>query len=295
MDTCWRDWELQLALELRRTELTDDVRWLLFKRPYCDVSALVEEISNIEEEFELDPYESYIPEIRVRKPPWQLTDYVSVPRGKGKPKPKKKAVPQHIVIPSRRPLLEEPEPATQKERKPQRTGIPGIDYKAVEWESPKEKPKPIAYKPDPDLEPSPGKPRYNLMKGVFRCAVCYGRGCNRCDGGWLYDPWYDRVERKLRFFEFADHKHVRQGDKRLAPPEVAANGGGINWGWYLLKTFYGDDVDDLIEAFRTGNVVTYEDLQNAPIKLGARVCGYDVYRLVAALNKVIVEEVVDEH
>ena len=73
MDTCWKDWELQLALEISQTNLTEDVQWMLFKHSYSRVSTLVEDLPDIEEEYELDPYESYFPEIRATKR-WYLRE-----------------------------------------------------------------------------------------------------------------------------------------------------------------------------------------------------------------------------
>lgn len=64
----------------------------------------------------------------------------------------------------------------------------------------------------------------------------------------------------------------------------------MEWKSYLLKTPYAEEADRLVNAFRIGKIVSYDDLQNAPVRLGARVCGYDVYGLVRDLNKVIAEE-----
>lgn len=64
----------------------------------------------------------------------------------------------------------------------------------------------------------------------------------------------------------------------------------MEWKKYLLKTPYAEEADRLVNAFRIGKIVSYDDLQNAPVRLGAKVCGYDVYGLVRDLNQVIAEE-----
>ena len=64
----------------------------------------------------------------------------------------------------------------------------------------------------------------------------------------------------------------------------------MDWKKYLLKTPYKEDADQVVNAFRVGKIVSYDDLQNAPVRMGARVCGYDVYSLVRDLNQVIAEE-----
>lgn len=64
----------------------------------------------------------------------------------------------------------------------------------------------------------------------------------------------------------------------------------MEWKKYLLKTPYKVEADRLVNAFRIGKIVSYDDLQNAPVRLGARVCGYDVYGVVRDLNQVITEE-----
>ncbi len=64
----------------------------------------------------------------------------------------------------------------------------------------------------------------------------------------------------------------------------------MDWKKYLLKTPYKKEADRLVNAFRIGKIVSYDDLQNAPIRLGAQVCGFDVYGLVRDLNQVIAEE-----
>ena len=64
----------------------------------------------------------------------------------------------------------------------------------------------------------------------------------------------------------------------------------MDWKKYLLKTPYKTEADRLVNAFRIGKIVSYDDLQNAPVRFGAQVCGYDVYGLVRDLNQVIAEE-----
>ena len=64
----------------------------------------------------------------------------------------------------------------------------------------------------------------------------------------------------------------------------------MDWKKYLKETNYAKDTDRILNAFRVGKILTYMDLQNAPVRLGAVVCGYSTYLLVAELNAAIAAE-----
>ena len=64
----------------------------------------------------------------------------------------------------------------------------------------------------------------------------------------------------------------------------------MDWEKYLKKTNFAADTKKILNAFRVGKILTYMDLQNAPIRLGASVAGYSTYQLVAELNAAIAAE-----
>jgi len=64
----------------------------------------------------------------------------------------------------------------------------------------------------------------------------------------------------------------------------------MEWIKYLLKTPFKEDADRIVTAFRVYKINSYQDLQNLPAKIGARIGAHDTYQVIAALNKVFAEE-----
>lgn len=47
------------------------------------------------------------------------------------------------------------------------------------------------------------------------------------------------------------------------------------------------DADCLLKTFRANHIVTFNDLENAPVLMGARLCGYDIYTLIHTIGLII--------